>query len=102
MSWRGTIAAAVARERRNQPKASAVPRRDQKFAIAVAAGNGGGDDAFDLPALRSDERSDVVADRGVHGGIAHDALLDETPPGFELRLDQRQQLRRSLREPQRR
>src|SRR5262245_8799046 len=99
MSWRGTITGAVARERRNLRKASAAPRRDQEFAIAVAAGNGGGDDAFDLPFKRGNERGDVVADGGVDSGIAHDTLLDMASAGFELRLDQRQQLRRPLREP---
>src|SRR5262245_3209098 len=43
---------------------SAAPRRDEEFAVAVAADNGRGDDAFDLPAVRGDERGDVVADRG--------------------------------------
>ena len=41
-----------------------------------------------------DEGGDIVAHRLVHGGVAHDAFLDGVAAGLELRLDQRDELRR--------
>ena len=66
---------------------------EQEFGIAVAAGDRRGDDAEHAPAERGDESRDVGADRGVHGGVAHDAFLDLRRAGLELRLDQRDKLR---------
>ena len=55
-----------------------------------------------MPATRqprdADEGGDIVADRGVNERIAHDAFFCVTSVGFELRLDQRQRLRRRPRE----
>ena len=45
---------------------------------------------------RRDEGRDIVAHGGVNERVSHDALLDVSPAGFELRLDQRQQVRRRL------
>ena len=45
------------------------------------------------PAERRDGCGDVVADGGVHLRIAHDAFLERVAAGFELRLDQRDELR---------
>src|SRR5580704_6139501 len=66
---------------------------DEKFAIAVAAGDRRRHDTADAPAEPGQEGFDVVADRGVDGRIAHDALLDVAAAGLELRLDQRNQRR---------
>src|SRR5262245_53686566 len=101
MSSRGTIADAMATERRNT-RGSAALGCDEKLAIAVAARNRRGHDACDAPAERPDEGGDVLADRGVNERIAHDALLCVASAGFELRLDQRQEMRRRPRECERR
>src|SRR5580700_3982942 len=66
---------------------------DEKFAVAVAAKDRRWRDTADAPAQRSQKSADVAADRGVDGGVAHDALLDIAAAGFELRLDQRNQRR---------
>src|SRR5262249_11840637 len=55
------------------------------------------DDLCDAPAMRAHEGGDLVADRRVHERIAHDAFFPLTPAYFELRLDQRQELRRRWR-----
>src|SRR5215831_10361302 len=91
MSSRGTIADAMATERRNT-RGSAPLGCDEELAIAVAAGDGRGHDVGDAPAARPDEGGDVLADRGMNEGIAHDAFLCVTSAGFELRLDQRQEM----------
>src|SRR5262249_2992914 len=101
MSSRGTIADAMATER-HSPRGSAALGCDEELAIAVAAGDGRGHDACDAPAERPDEGGDVVADRGMNEGIAHDAFLGATSAGFELRLDQRQEMRWRPRECERR
>src|SRR5262249_61796711 len=75
-------------------RGSAALGCDEKLAIAVAARDGRGHDACDAPAERPDEGGDIVADRGVNERIAHDAFLRMTSAGFELRLDQRQEVRR--------
>src|SRR5579862_7249073 len=62
---------------------------DKKFAVAVAAGDRRRHDTADAPAEPSQEGADVVADRGVDSGGAHDAFLDVAAAGLELRLDQR-------------
>src|SRR5262249_52869664 len=65
MSSRGTIADAMATERRGT-RGSVALGCDEKLAIAVAARDGRGHDACDAPAERSDEGGDIVADRGVN------------------------------------
>src|SRR5262249_38363930 len=47
--------------------------------------------------MRAHEGGDLVADRRVHERIAHDAFFPLTPADFELRLDQRQEMRRRWR-----
>src|SRR5271165_4020453 len=74
---------------------------DEKLAIAVAAGNGGGRDAGNLPAERLHEISDLHADCAVNAGLAHDPFLQRAAPSLELRLDQRYQARRKSRERER-
>src|SRR5262249_9401360 len=101
MSSRGTITDAMATERRNTRRSVALGC-DEKLAIAVAARNGRGHDACDAPAERPDEGGDIVADRGMNEWIAHDAFLCVTSVGFELRLDQCQEMRRRPRECERR
>src|SRR5215471_16866499 len=64
-------------------------RPDEKFAVAVAARDRRGDEAAHTPALGGKECHDVIADRGVHGRIAHDALFDRLARSLELRLDER-------------
>ena len=76
--------------------ASGAMRADEEFAIAVAARNRRGNDAADAPAARRDEGRDIVAHGNMNERVSHDALLDMSPAGFELRLDQRQQVRRRL------
>ena len=84
----------MARERRGKLCGSShATRRDEELAVAVAAENGGGGDADDLPVVCGNEGGNVVANRGVDERVAHDAFLGPTAAGFELRLDQRQQLR---------
>src|SRR5262245_62936634 len=101
MSSRGTIADAMATERRSA-RGSAALGCDEELAVAVAARDGRGHDACDAPAARPDEGGDVLADRGMNEGIAHDAVFGVTSAGFELRLDQRQEMRRRPRECERR
>src|SRR5262245_40341757 len=86
----------MATERRDTRSSVAIGH-DEELAIAVAARDGRGHDLCDAPAVRPDEGGDVLADRGMNEGIAHDALLCVTSPGFELRLDQRQEMRRRSR-----
>ena len=50
------------------------------------------------PKERDDNGRDIVADRGVHGGIAHHAFLRPPATDLELRLDQRKQARRPARQ----
>jgi len=56
----------------------------------------------DAPALRAHEGGDLVADRCVNEWIAHDAFFPLTSANFELRLDQRQEMRRRSRKCERR
>ena len=80
----------IGRQRTDEPpRASAAIGRDEELAIAVAAGDGRGDDLCDAPAVRAHEGGDLVADRRVNEWIAHDAFFPLTPANFELRLDQR-------------
>src|SRR5712691_2227625 len=81
---------------------SVTLRADEEFAIAVAAGNGGGGDAGDLPAERRDERRGRVADLRVNVRVADDPFFCNTSTRFELRLDQRQQAGRPTRQRERR
>src|SRR5262249_52494432 len=74
----------------------------EELAIALAAQDGRGHDAYDTPAARPDEGGDIVADRSVNERIVHDAFFRVTSAGFELRLDQRQEMRRRSRECERR
>src|ERR1700686_5213055 len=76
---------------RSITRRSTTLRLDKKFAVAVAAGDRRRRDTADAPAARGQERADIVADRGVARGVAHDAFLDVTPAGLELRLDQREE-----------
>src|SRR5262249_57512851 len=87
----------MATERRDTRDSVAIGC-DEELAIAVAARDGRGHDASDAPAARPDEGGDIVADRGVNEGIAHDAFFCATSIGFELRLDQRQEIPRRSRE----
>src|ERR1700682_2760786 len=66
---------------------------DEKFAVAVAAGDRRRRDTADAPAEPNQKGADVAADRGVDGRIAHDAFLDVAAAGLELRLDERNQCR---------
>src|SRR5262249_34217203 len=59
-------------------------------------------DAYDAPAARAHEGGNLVADRGVNERITHDALFCVTSAALELRLDQRQEMRRRPRECERR
>src|SRR5215813_413197 len=81
---------------------SAVVGCDEELAIALAAQDGRGHDAYDTPAARPDEGGDIVADRGVNERIVHDAFFHLTSAALELRLDQRQEMRRRSRECERR
>src|SRR5262249_20379288 len=75
---------------------------DEELAIAVAAGDGRGDDLCDAPAVRAHEGGNLIADRCVNEWIAHDAFFPLTSANFELRLDQRQEMRRRSRKCERR
>ena len=75
-------------------------RAEQKFNIAVAAADWRRNNAIDAPAERGDEGCYVAADGRMHGGIADDATFDKRAPGFELRLDQCNELRRFVRQRQ--
>src|SRR6185503_10625643 len=74
---------------------------EQKFGVAVAARNGRGDDVDNAPAERCYGRGNSVADVAMDCDVAHDAALQRRAPGLELRLDQRDQLRRRARQRQR-
>src|SRR5215472_5134790 len=82
---------------------------DEELAIAVAAEKRGGDHAQHAPAELHDASRNRLADFGMNLRIAHDALAHKLSPGFELRLDQRdeprrracQRERRAQHEPQR-
>ena len=82
-----------ANDQRNSTPISA----DEELAIAVAAGDGRGHDLCDAPAVRAHEGGNLVADRRVHERITHDAFFPMTSADFELRLDQRQKMRRRSR-----
>src|SRR5580658_9117352 len=69
---------------------------DEKFVVAVAAGDPGRRATAAAPAECSQESANVIADRGVDGAVAHDAFLDVAAAGLELRLDQRNQRRPSF------
>ena len=86
----------MATQRRNR-RGSAAVGRDEELAIAVAAGDGGGHDLCDAPAVRAHEGGNLVAGRRVHERITHDAFFPMTSADFELRLDQRQKMRRRSR-----
>ena len=47
--------------------------------------------------MRAHEGGDLVAGRRVHERITHDAFFPMTSADFELRLDQRQEMRRRSR-----
>src|SRR5215469_12576500 len=101
MSSRSTIADAMATERGNT-RGSAAIGGDEELAIAFAAADGRGDDLRDAPAVRAHEGGDLVADRRMNEWIAHDAFFLLTSADFELRLDQRQEMRRRSRKCERR
>src|SRR6202023_1036119 len=78
---------------RSITRRSTTLRLDEKFAVAVAAGDRRRRDTADAPAEHSQKGADVVADRGVDRGVAHDAFLDVTAAGLEWRLNQREECR---------
>src|SRR5687768_16321001 len=83
--------------------ASAILHRSQQeFDIAFGAGNRAFGDSEHGPALRSDPFGRVLTNALVDQWVTnHPALADFFALGFELRLDQRHQLRARLGEPQR-
>src|SRR5215213_2541538 len=72
---------------------SATTGSQQKLAIAVPALDGRGDKPHDLETERGDEGCHVLADRAMHGSVAHDALLHMIAPRLELRLHEHGQFR---------
>src|SRR5947209_6724486 len=71
---------------------------EEELAIAVAAENWRGHNADNVPTQRGHETSDVGADRGMDGGIAHDAFFERAAAGLELRLHEREEARGKARE----
>ena len=57
---------------------------DEEFAVAVAAGDRRRNDAADAPAEIAKKAGDVVADRGMDRGVAHDAFLDRARAGLRI------------------
>src|SRR5579872_699274 len=82
-------------------KRSTTMRADEKFKIAVTAGDRRGKDADAGAAEGGREGGDVVADFPMYDGIADNAALGMLSRGLELRLDQREQVHRGRRQRQR-
>ncbi len=61
--------------------------------IAVAAGDGGGDDAVDGPAEPCHDGGDIVAHGAANALVAHDAFAGMLPSCLELRLHERDEAR---------
>src|SRR3954469_20801938 len=76
---------------RSTRAASATPRSEQEFAVAVPAENRGGDEPQDREAEPGDEGGEAVADRPLNRLVRDDPLAHPCRPGFELRLHQRQE-----------
>src|SRR5881227_1875218 len=76
---------------------SVTPRPQQELAIALAPEHRGRQHAVNLPAERSDESGDLLADARLDRGIADNPLPDVARPRLELRLDQRHELGRESR-----
>src|SRR5579863_4711458 len=79
---------------------STTARADEEFDVAVSARDRRGEYADVGASERRCECRDVVADFLVYGGVADDAALGMFAAGFELRLDQRQQMQWGRRERQ--
>src|SRR5215471_1182696 len=69
---------------------------EQEFAVSLAAQNGRGDYVDHVPSEQLDIGAQVIADRCMDIGVADQALLHMATAHFELRLDQRDELRRPL------
>src|SRR6478609_1955671 len=68
---------------------STMFQSNQKLTVAVAARDGRGEHTNYLETKPGRKTRDIIADRLMHGLVAHEAFLDGSARRLELRLDQR-------------